>query len=67
MSGCEVSILLANVFKLTRSRIDDLNIASNIFFAPYLAEIVEAKRFGIRDAVPQKCCKTHCSYAISDT
>jgi hypothetical protein len=39
----EVSILLANVFKLTRSRVDDLNIAGQIFISPNLAEIVEAE------------------------
>jgi hypothetical protein len=39
----EVAILLANIFKLPSSRVDDLDVTGYIFVSPDLAEIVEAK------------------------
>jgi hypothetical protein len=40
--SCKIPILLANVLKLTGSRIDNLDIASHIFLSPNFAEVVEA-------------------------
>jgi hypothetical protein len=47
--GSKVSVLLANILKLTTAGVSDLHIAGQVLFAICLGELVESLISNIRD------------------